>query len=57
VTSCIAETDLGSLPLLSRRKLRACELFVLATEYAPQLREHLRSARFEVLVIADHRRR
>lgn len=56
-TSCIVETDLGSLPLLKRRKLRASQLYVLATEYAPQLRENLHSARFDVLVIADHRRR
>jgi hypothetical protein len=52
-TSCIVETDLGSLPLLRHRKLRASQLYVLAAEYAPQLRENLRSARLDVLVIAD----
>jgi hypothetical protein len=57
VATCIVETDLGSLPLLKRRKLRAWQLYVLATGYAPQLRENLRSARFEVLVITDRQRR
>jgi hypothetical protein len=56
-TSCIVETDLGSLPLLRRRKLRAWQLCVLATEYAPRFRENLCSAHFEVLVIADRQRR
>jgi hypothetical protein len=54
---CVVEIDLGSLPLLRRRKLRAWELYVLATEYAPQLRESLGFGRFEVLVIADQQRR
>ena len=57
VTSCIVETDLGSLPLLNRPKLRASQLYVLATEHAPQFRDDLRSERFDALVIADRRRR
>ncbi len=56
-TGCVAETDLGSLPLLRRRKRRARELYLLASEYAPQLRENLDLVPFEVLVIADRQRR
>jgi hypothetical protein len=54
---CVVQTDLGWLPLLRRRKLRAWELCVLATEYAPQLRKDLVPGRFEVLLIADWQRR
>jgi hypothetical protein len=57
VTGCIIEVDLGSLPLLKRRKLRAWELYVLATEYAPQLWKNPDLRRFKVLVIADPTRR
>lgn len=53
----VVETDLGAVPLLKRKKLRAWELYVLAREYAPQLRESLDPGRIEVLIIADRQRR
>ncbi len=56
VVGCIVETDFGSLPLLMRRKLRACELSILAREYAPQLRQFFDLGYCEVLIIADQQR-
>jgi hypothetical protein len=54
---CIVEIDLESLGLLKRRKFRAWELYVLATEYAALLRKSPDLRRFEVLVITDRERR
>lgn len=56
-TGLIVEADLRSLPLLRRRKLRACELYVLAAQYAQHFRDNPDLARFTVLVIADRGRR
>jgi hypothetical protein len=50
---CIVETDLGALAFLRRGNLRAWELFVLATEYAPLFRKNPDLQRFDVLVITD----
>jgi hypothetical protein len=54
---CIVQIDLESLGLLKRRRLRAWELCVLATEYAALFRENPVLQRFEVVVITDPGRR
>jgi hypothetical protein len=54
---CVVEIDLESLGLLKHRKLRAWELYLLATEYAALFRKNPNLRRFEVLVITDRQRR
>ena len=53
----IVEADLGSLPLLSERALRARQLQALADAFAPQARTNPGLRRFEVLVITDQSQR
>jgi hypothetical protein len=56
VTARVVEIDLGSLPLLRRRKLRAWQLYVLAREYSRELQENMHCGSFDILVIADSQR-
>jgi hypothetical protein len=56
-TCCLVEVDLDKLRLMPRGKLRAWQLYVLATEYASRFRDNPDLRDFQLLVILDRARR